>query len=51
MLRKMTVPGESIAEEEESEDTVDSDSVSDTASIGDTESSDIASPVSTRNAL
>ena len=47
----MTVPGESIAEEEESEDTDAIDSVSDTASIGDNESSDTASPASTRKEL
>ena len=47
MLRKMTVPGESIAEEE-SEDT---DDAPDTASIEDTDSSDITSPASTRKAL
>ena len=46
MLRKMTVPGESIAEEE-SEDTDDIASVSDTASVRYTESSEAASPAST----
>ena len=51
MLKKMTVPGESIAEEEESEDTDDTDGVSDPAAIADTESFDKASPVSTRKAL
>ena len=48
MIRKMVVPGERIAEEEESEDTDDTDSVEsypDIASIGDIgESSDISSP-------
>ena len=35
MLRQMVIPGESIVDEEGSEDTDDTDTVSDTASIGD----------------
>ena len=48
MIKKIVMPGESIAEEEESEDTDDKNSVEsypDTASIGDIgESSDMLSP-------
>ena len=54
ILRKMVIPGERITEKEEgSQGTDDADSVSDTASIGDTEteSSDIASPANAHKAL
>ena len=51
MRRKMTEPGESIAEEIEPEDTDGTDSVPGAASIGDTESTDTASPASTRKAF